>query len=526
MAKLLWVSVPDREDLCLVPTIGISFYITPKIAVAMDFMNHTFGLYHFLEDNMTVEDLRLFLEDCNAGVEGEPNKAKIIHDIVSGLPQLMANVRDNVIPTYENEIDVQLPERSGKGAGKGYDEQNNPATTPFAGKAHRLGEEDDDKKEDYDNMVRIIVKSAILKTHLVQEMPKYASIYDLKEKVVKVKLEQKSQEHYVLSAIATMDMFDKEGKKLDNDTTLASLCGSVDWGEVSFAFNLTKRTEIEEQFMAYGALFLAFSQQSIEPNTALNQKPKTGYVGTLEILCGGKVMFLYHFGQGDRFNDVSQILKGKFGIDTGSDGLYKLKHLSSCSYLFPHEPIFGTVALDTQYRVELVVSLKGGVKIYKKNMTKTERKNVRISTLKMSAEEQSSSVNRASIASLSYINEIEQKLQTFDKVANIDPEKAVLDALGTLTIDAHEQIQQICQVKGGPLRKRVEKLAPIMFAMQGAIMTKDSLVSVIASAHDLLEMVITKLDGMNLTFKTLVEKSKFAKQHSGTAPTDVAMNPS
>lgn len=255
-------------------------------------------------------------------------------------------------------------------------------------------------------------------------------------------------------------------------------------------------------------------------------KPKKGYVGTLEILCGGKVMFLYHFGQGDRFSDVSQILKSKFDIDTGSDGFYKFKHVRSCSYLFPHEPIFGTVALDTQYQVELVVSLRGGVKIYKKNMTKTERKNVMISTLKMSAEEQSSSVNRASIAPLSYINEIEQKLQTFDMVANIDPEKAVLDALGTLTIDAHDQIQQICQVKGGPLRHRVEKLAPIIFAMQGAIMTKDSLESVIASAQDLLEMVITKLDGKNLTFKTLVEKSKFAKQHAGTMPTDVAMNPS
>lgn len=137
----------------------------------------------------------------------------------------------------------------------------------------------------------------------------------------------------------------KNGVKLGNEiciSTLAQDAGGRLIAEVvaSHTTDIGSRSELEQQFAVSGAWQHALRRTDID-GIEFNEKPETGYKGTLEILVNEKKV-RFHFTQASSFGDVANALNEAFGIDCGSDGVFKMKHCSTASYLYDYEPVFAS----------------------------------------------------------------------------------------------------------------------------------------------------------------------------------------
>eukprot|EP00438_Fugacium_kawagutii_P029054 Skav235198 [mRNA] locus=scaffold5470:27077:28042:+ [translate_table: standard] len=231
-----------------------------------------------------------------------------------------------------------------------------------------------------------------------------------------------------------MDIEKKKGVKLGNEiciSTLAQDAGGRLLAEVVATYSVVtaSRSELEQQFIASGAFQHALRRTDID-GFELNVKPKKNYKGTLDILINEKKV-RFHFTQAHSFGDVANALHEAFGIDCGSDGVFKLKHCDTASYLYDYEPVFASFS-GQAYRVELVVSMRGGVKptAVKKKMEKTEM-------LKKKVQEKAAVVNEHPIAEVALVEQMLGKVVA-------DAEKSGSDAIdGLIALMNIQSIEEI-----------------------------------------------------------------------------------
>ena len=498
-ANLELVAVKFGDKVHLVPIGRNGYMLTASMAEATDLTDprRENRLREILETK-SVREIKEILGTFGASFHGTPPKAALIENFINSLPTLMANLENNVLPDFEDYISEQTggeqqgedrPQQHDKGAGKGCDQQ-----TPFSGKAFRLGEETEKEPTDKD-YVKIIVKGKHLETHVMLEMLKWDTIFQVKEKVWRLKNSSKGKvrtlgEEEIFAAVACSNMENKEGVLLENDMTLGEVIGhGKEWGEVIMVVNprtgiVSNRTDLEMQFIAGGQLQHDITEGEIVDGMEINVRPRKGYKGIIHIIVRD-IKMKYHMNEQDTVKQLEDAMTNVLGHDCSPDGLYRLKHLESASLLQQWEPLFATLGADG--RVELCVCLLGGgINIKTK---KIEQKKKDVKKFKDELAQKNASLNLASVATFPSVKVLETKMGAF---LNLVDTKGATEAFDWLfkQLEVKQIDSALAELKGetGGSNNpdvKIKKATQYLFGieLQDIMVSRDTLLGIISTCE-------------------------------------------
>ena len=526
--ELLVVKFGDKVH--LVPIGRNGYMLTASMAEATDLTDprRENRLREILETK-SVREIKEILGTFGASFHGTPPKAALIENFINNLPMLMANVENTVLPDFEDYIreqsgqeETDQPQEHAKGAGKGYDQQ-----TPFSGKAFRLGEETDKEPTDKD-YVKIIVKGKHLETHVMLEMLKWDTIFQVKEKVWRLKNSSKGKvrtlgEEEIFAAVACSNMENKEGVLLENDMTLGEVIGhGKEWGEVIMVVNprtgiVSNRTDLEMQFIAGGQLQHDITEGEIVDGMEINVRPRKGYKGIIHIIVRD-IKMKYHMNEQDTVKQLEDAMTNVLGHDCSPDGLYRLKHLESASLLQQWEPLFATLGADG--RVELCVCLLGGGIKVKSIVATKEAKTKRMNEAKDQFMKLSGKVNAEIVKQMDMLKKAELAIGNFMKACETDPKTAIESRVKMLEQSALVSIAETLDAKNLSTDFKIAKVSSYIFELSEIQKTKDTFEGVISSSTMALLYAFKKL-GIDQSalpiLKDIVSKEQYHKTSVASA---------
>ena len=541
--ELNLVVVKFDDNIYLVPVAPNGYIISEKMAEKTDLSDpcKENKLREILQSK-SVREIKSIIDTFGASIAGNPNKASLIENFVRQLPALMANVENNLIPEMEAFVDEQeeqreqrvqsdqeeetdLPQHAkGKGKGKG-------APVPFTGKAHRLGEDKEEVKDEAPtakDYVKIIVKGKHLETHVMLEMLKWDTIFQVKEKVWRLKNSSKGKvrtlgEEEIFAAVACSNMENKEGVLLENDMTLGEVIGhGKEWGEVIMVVNprtgiVSNRTDLEMQFIAGGQLQHDITEGEIVDGMEINVRPRKGYKGIIHIIVRD-IKMKYHMNEQDTVKQLEDAMTNVLGHDCSPDGLYRLKHLESASLLQQWEPLFATLGADG--RVELCVCLLGGGIKVKSIVATKEAKTKRMNEAKDQFMKLSGKVNAEIVKQMDMLKKAELAIGNFMKACETDPKTAIESRVKMLEQSALVSIAETLDAKNLSTDFKIAKVSSYIFELSEIQKTKDTFEGVISSSTMALLYAFKKL-GIDQSalpiLKDIVSKEQYHKTSVASA---------
>ena len=239
--------------------------------------------------------------------------------------------------------------------------QSVPETRPFAGQGYKLTADEPETAE-LPQDLSLVVRGAGMS--VVAQVSKLNTVKEALVRISYQLLKDSKDEYAALLNASIMNLVKvRTGEVMKDD---AELCDYFDqpWGEVKMVMkDSSEQSDVDKAFIA-SALLLDADVSKVSNNLHLNEKP-TNSTGTLTIKVNDDIKMLYHYTSQDRVKDIHSLLE-KLDINCdGEDADYRLKYLSSGSFLQSWEPVEAT--MKGSDICELTVVLRGGAKQVKKD---------------------------------------------------------------------------------------------------------------------------------------------------------------
>ena len=246
-------------------------------------------------------------------------------------------------------------------------QQNEPTTAretvPFVGQGYKLTADEPTKQKDDDETAELPQDlSLVVRGAAMSVVAQVSKLNTVKEALVRIShqlLKDGKDEYAALLNASVMNLVKmRTGEVMKDD---AELCDYFDqpWGEVKMVMkDSSERSDVDKAFIA-SALLLDADVSKVSNNLHLNEKP-TNSTGTLTIKVNDDIKMFYHYTSQDTVKDIHSLLE-KLDINCdGEDADYRLKYVSSGSFLQAWEPVEAT--MKGSDICELTVALRGGGK--------------------------------------------------------------------------------------------------------------------------------------------------------------------
>ena len=246
-----------------------------------------------------------------------------------------------------------------------------PETRPFAGQGYKLTADtspearvlrDEPETAELPQDLSLVVRGAAMS--VVAQVSKLNTVKEALVRISRQLLKDGEDDYAALLNASVMNLVKmRTGEVMKDD---AELCDYFDqpWGEVKMVMkDSSERSDVDKAFIA-SALLLDKDVSKVSNNLHLNKKASNS-TGTLTIKVNDDIKMFYHYTSQDTVKDIHSLLE-KLDINCdGEDADYRLKYVSSGSFLQAWEPVEAT--MKGSDICELTVALRGGAKQVKKD---------------------------------------------------------------------------------------------------------------------------------------------------------------
>eukprot|EP00438_Fugacium_kawagutii_P021346 Skav221057 [mRNA] locus=scaffold4018:958:1551:- [translate_table: standard] len=192
-----------------------------------------------------------------------------------------------------------------------------------------------------------------------------------------------------------------------------------------------------------------------------------------------------------------------------------MKHCSTASYLYDYEPIFASFS-GQAYQVELVVSMRGGVKT-KKGDTVKDAKLQRMALAKTQFTKLTQSINGEIVQQSDALKQLDVVISQFMAVAENDPSRAIETQVSKVGMDALTKITNVLDDAKTNGDYKIAKISTFLFQMENIEKVKDTYEHVLSAGSMAMTFAMRKLaveQSALPLLKAIVSKVAYHKENT------------